>query len=281
MTIQFPNNLDTFTNPTGTDEVAVVSHAGQHADANDAIEALEAKVGVDNSAVTTSHDYKLSNVADGDKALSNSGTQNIDGSLVVTGDVQSNSITINGVSAEDEIATFNSSDEIISTGKTITIDGTLSSDSDDKVPTEKAVRTYFANNSSTETDLLQGKLSDTAITVNPWTFNGTPTSTDDISESSGVITVLRGGLCSVNLTVFPTANQRSFHYEFEIEVNGVVPSDFQKVIMRDGYGSYFFNWNSGFNYVFQASPNDTIEIKATLISGSADTITGMLNVTLI
>jgi hypothetical protein len=35
------------------------SHAGQHSDANDAIEVLEAKVGVDGSAVTTSLDYKL------------------------------------------------------------------------------------------------------------------------------------------------------------------------------------------------------------------------------
>ena len=34
----------------------------QHADANDAIEALQAKVGVDGSAVTTSLDYKVANL---------------------------------------------------------------------------------------------------------------------------------------------------------------------------------------------------------------------------
>lgn len=71
MTIQFPNNLDTLTNPNGNDQVSVVSHAEQHSDANDAIEALEAKVGVDNSAVTSSLDFKLSSVADGDTAVSN------------------------------------------------------------------------------------------------------------------------------------------------------------------------------------------------------------------
>jgi len=36
-----------------------VPHAGQHADLNDAVEALEAKVGADSSAVASSHDYKI------------------------------------------------------------------------------------------------------------------------------------------------------------------------------------------------------------------------------
>jgi len=47
------------TNPTSGDSLNSPSHSGQHADANDAIEALQAKVGVDSSAVTTSLDYKL------------------------------------------------------------------------------------------------------------------------------------------------------------------------------------------------------------------------------
>lgn len=44
--ISFPTSLDSFTNPSGTDSVATVSHSGQHSNANDAIEALEAKVGI-------------------------------------------------------------------------------------------------------------------------------------------------------------------------------------------------------------------------------------------
>jgi hypothetical protein len=70
MATNFPTAIDTLTNPTATDKVSVVNHADQHANANDAIEALETKVGVDGSAVTTTHDYKLSNVTDGDKAVS-------------------------------------------------------------------------------------------------------------------------------------------------------------------------------------------------------------------
>ena len=48
-------------NPSGSDALDSVSvpHATQHADLNDAVEALEAKVGVNGSAVTTSLDYKV------------------------------------------------------------------------------------------------------------------------------------------------------------------------------------------------------------------------------
>lgn len=59
MATNFPSSLDTLTNPTSGDSLNSPSHSGQHADANDAIEALQAKVGVDSSAVTTSLDYKL------------------------------------------------------------------------------------------------------------------------------------------------------------------------------------------------------------------------------
>jgi len=59
MAINYPSSLDNFTNPTSASPVNSPSHADQHSNANDAIEALEAKVGANNSAVTTSHDYKI------------------------------------------------------------------------------------------------------------------------------------------------------------------------------------------------------------------------------
>ena len=77
MSTAFPTGLDTLTNPTATDKVAVVSHASQHANANDAIEALQAKVGANSSAVTTSHDYKLSEVTGSDKSVGKTATQTL------------------------------------------------------------------------------------------------------------------------------------------------------------------------------------------------------------
>lgn len=74
MSISFPTSLDSFANPVGTDllenATAALDHDVQHSNANDAIEALEAKVGINGSAVTTSHDYKLSGITGSDKALS-------------------------------------------------------------------------------------------------------------------------------------------------------------------------------------------------------------------
>ncbi len=65
MPSNFPNSLDNFSNP-GADEALgsptpALQHATQHANANDAIEALEAKVGTDNSEDTDSLDYKAKN----------------------------------------------------------------------------------------------------------------------------------------------------------------------------------------------------------------------------
>jgi hypothetical protein len=62
MASNFPSSLDDFTNPTADDSLNsdTVPHADQHANINDAVEALEAKVGVDSSAVTSSLDYKVS-----------------------------------------------------------------------------------------------------------------------------------------------------------------------------------------------------------------------------
>lgn len=46
MAITYPSSLDSFTNPSGTSLVTSPDHAQQHSDANDAIEALEQKVGL-------------------------------------------------------------------------------------------------------------------------------------------------------------------------------------------------------------------------------------------
>lgn len=66
MSILFPVSLDSLLNPSSSDLLAntdpALGHARQHSDENDILEALEAKVGVDSSAVVTSIDYLLRNV---------------------------------------------------------------------------------------------------------------------------------------------------------------------------------------------------------------------------
>lgn len=62
MTTNFPTSLDSFTNPISSNTLDSPDHAVQHANINDAVAALEAKVGADSSAVTSSLDYKVANM---------------------------------------------------------------------------------------------------------------------------------------------------------------------------------------------------------------------------
>jgi hypothetical protein len=61
MAITYPTNLDSLTNPSSTDTLDSPSHSDQHSDLNDAVEALETKVGIDSSTTATTIDYKLTN----------------------------------------------------------------------------------------------------------------------------------------------------------------------------------------------------------------------------
>lgn len=57
----FPASLPDIPRPTPTDSLnsAVVPHAQNHVETADELEAVAVKVGINNSADTTSHDYKL------------------------------------------------------------------------------------------------------------------------------------------------------------------------------------------------------------------------------
>ena len=62
MATNFPNSLDSIQNPSSTNPLSSPSHSEQHIFANTAIEALEAKVGVDGSNDINSLDYKIFNL---------------------------------------------------------------------------------------------------------------------------------------------------------------------------------------------------------------------------
>src|SRR3990167_4503440 len=79
----FPTTLDAFTNPSPASSLqgVNVSHALQHSDANDAIELLEAKLGIDSSAVATAIDYFLKHASGNFRTHVHAGGAN-DGAIV-------------------------------------------------------------------------------------------------------------------------------------------------------------------------------------------------------
>lgn len=204
MAILFPEEIDVLANPSATDNTAVVHHATQHANANDAIEALEAKVGADASAVNTSHDYKLSGVSDGDKAVSLTGEETLtqktltapsisNPTLLITdhatGDIyydggsgvltrlaavegkilkissgvpvwetetttEDASTTVRGIVEEATLAEIDANTAEGATGARLfinpstlgkSVDGTFTDNSDEKISSQKAIKTYVDN----------------------------------------------------------------------------------------------------------------------------------------
>jgi hypothetical protein len=95
MATSFPTSKDDFVNPQSTDSVQTVSHAAQHANVNDAIEALETKVGVNNSTDPNSLDYKVTqlelNFLDAEEV------QDISASLLAHTDHSNVSVTYNDI----------------------------------------------------------------------------------------------------------------------------------------------------------------------------------------
>jgi hypothetical protein len=53
MAINYPTSLDSFTNPTATDLLTSPSHAQQHSDINDAMEAVQTKLAIGNTVIGT------------------------------------------------------------------------------------------------------------------------------------------------------------------------------------------------------------------------------------
>lgn len=96
----FPTSFDTLSNPSGSDYTDNPSLSSQLSTLNDIAELVEAKIGIDSSAVTTSFDYKLSGVTGSDKAASVAGTETLTNKTLatptITAGVAATSFDMNG-----------------------------------------------------------------------------------------------------------------------------------------------------------------------------------------
>lgn len=65
----FPTSLPSIDSASGSDSLQAASHAQLHNDKKKNIDGIAAKVGIDGSTDQDSHDYKLSGIASGQKAI--------------------------------------------------------------------------------------------------------------------------------------------------------------------------------------------------------------------
>jgi len=99
----FPTTLDSLSNPQGTDSLE--GHAALHGNVNDALEALQAKVGVNGSNVATSIDYKISALQSQLYDLDNQSDQ----TLELLGLDGNNDLTITGIENKTTVDTLSAS----------------------------------------------------------------------------------------------------------------------------------------------------------------------------
>lgn len=137
----FPTALDNFTNPTGTaaTDSGTRTHSQQHGDVNDAVEALEAKVGINGSAVTTTLDYKLSGVTGSDKAVSKTGTETLTNKTLTSPTINTPTIatpTITSASITNKTSTGTDTGAENLSNKTLTV-STLQGNNNVAVVTQK------------------------------------------------------------------------------------------------------------------------------------------------
>jgi hypothetical protein len=100
MATGFPASKDNLSNPQATD--VLVGHAEQHSNANDAIEALQTKVGIDNSSDPNSIDYKISELETLVASVGNSS----DAITELLGLDGNNDLTIEGIENKTTIDSF-------------------------------------------------------------------------------------------------------------------------------------------------------------------------------
>jgi hypothetical protein len=92
----FPTSLDTFPNPTATtkEDAASFYHDVGHSDLGDALEAVEAKVGVTSSTVDTSYDYRMKKLYPLSSAQASEDDDFMDGSFTGWTTVEGGSTTL-------------------------------------------------------------------------------------------------------------------------------------------------------------------------------------------
>lgn len=102
MATNFPNSLDVLTNPTATSPLSNPSHSQQHINLNDAVEAIQTKIGIDGSENTDSLDYKISTL---ESQVSNIGN-NTETVTTLLGLEGNNDLIVSGIENKTSIDSF-------------------------------------------------------------------------------------------------------------------------------------------------------------------------------
>ena len=102
MSTGFPNSLDTLTNPNSTDSLSNPSHSEQHINLNDAVEAIETKIGINGSNDSNSIQYKVAAIQTTLTNIENSTSA----AELLLGLEGNNDLTISGIETKTTVYSF-------------------------------------------------------------------------------------------------------------------------------------------------------------------------------
>ena len=122
MPTNFPANLDVLVNPQPNDSVELVPHADQHTNANDAIEALETKVGKTNDTNPNSLDFKVRTLET--NILDTEEVEDLVGDLLTTGTHTNINVVYDDVARKINLTATYDNEEAISAIATALTAGT-------------------------------------------------------------------------------------------------------------------------------------------------------------
>lgn len=278
----FPALIDSPTNPTATNLVTSPAHHTQHGFANDAIVALETKVGIDGSAVNTTIDYKLSGVTTGDKAVSKTGTETLTNKTLTSPTITNKTST--GTDAGAETLTHKT---ITDSTNTVTANSVRSATTVvnlDAATAPSNGQVLTATSSTTATWQTPGGLADYSCRVHNSSGNSVTTGlsaltwdTEDFdtdsmhstSSNTSRITFTHAGKYMITGSIFfaSTVNGVGVY----ILLNGTT-------YIAAGGGSSLSSTNPSSaacaTTIYSASANDYVELVATINTGTLSTLTG-------
>ena len=267
----YPTSLDTLTNPSSSDTMMLVDHASQHANANDAIEALEAKLGI--GASTAASSKLLIGTGAGSSAWTKDAPA---GTIVGTTDSQTltnktlTSPTINTATINNPtLNTDTIAEHTAAAG--VTIDGLLIKDS--KLATNNSVVTSNITDSAVST----AKIADDAVTMakhyNQYCFRAYATASTTLTDNTEVKIAFAGESYDLNnnfaSSTYTAPVAGIYHFDTMVQIGSSVSTgvNCQISLYKNGAaavnGAVFLPISftaNGLSCDIQLAANDTVEI---------------------
>ena len=191
MPINFPTSLDNFSNPTTGDKLDSPSHSQQHSDANDALEALEAKLGVGASPAASATANQVLNIS---SAGTSAWTSTLNNLILVSPE---ENFTISATAASGTVAldmkttsaTYYTSDA--SANWAINLRGDASTTLDSLLTTNQSITHVFLNTNGTGVFYPDAYFVDGGTVTPKWQGGAAPTAGNASSVDSYSFTAIK------------------------------------------------------------------------------------------